>query len=146
MMRREFLTASIGAGLGATVSGASPRPHAGQAGANGPEFKLKYAPHFGMFRHSAGDDVVDQLRFMASQGFTALEDNGMRRRAKDVQSKIAAEMQRLDMEMGVFVAHADFGKVTFASSKVAGRSWTPRTTSVKCSFRPARGSAVCAIA
>ncbi|MHC4187426.1 MAG: twin-arginine translocation signal domain-containing protein, partial [Planctomycetota bacterium] len=23
-----------------------------------PEFKLKYAPHFGMFRHHAGNDLI----------------------------------------------------------------------------------------
>jgi hypothetical protein len=30
-----------------------------------------------MFENSAGKDVVDQLKFMADNGFTALEDNGM---------------------------------------------------------------------
>ncbi len=80
-------------------------------------FKLKYAPHFGMFRHHAGDDPIDQLQFMADEGFAALEDNGMRRRPKDLQERIAGAMERLGMQMGVFVAHADFGQVTFASAK-----------------------------
>lgn len=43
-------------------------------------FKLKYAPHFNMFAHSAGEDYVDQLRFAAEVGFTAWEDNGMPKR------------------------------------------------------------------
>lgn len=68
-------------------------------------FKLRYAPHFGMFRHHAGDDLVAQLRFMAVEGFTALEDNGMRERPVEEQGRIAAEMERLGMSMGVFVAH-----------------------------------------
>ena len=54
-------------------------------GAGQRRFKLDYAPHFGMFRQSAGDDLVDQLRFMADQGFTAFEDNGMRGRPVEEQ-------------------------------------------------------------
>jgi hydroxypyruvate isomerase len=113
MMRREFLTASVAAGLGA-ASSATETAAAGTT-ARGDAFNLKYAPHFGMFRHSAGDDRVDQLRFMADEGFTALEDNGMRGRPVEEQERIAREMTRLGMEMGVFVAHADFGAITFAS-------------------------------
>ena len=40
-------------------------------------FKMKFAPHLGMFRHHAGSDPIDQLKFMADQGFSAFEDNGM---------------------------------------------------------------------
>ena len=40
-------------------------------------FKLKYAPHFGMFQNHVGEDPVEQIRFMADQGFQAIEDNGM---------------------------------------------------------------------
>ena len=43
-------------------------------------FQLKYAPHFGMFRHHAGEDLLDQLQFMSDTGFTAMEDNGMKER------------------------------------------------------------------
>jgi hydroxypyruvate isomerase len=68
-------------------------------------FKLKYAPHFGMFRHHAGDDLLDQLQFMADEGFTAMEDNGMKGREVAMQEKIASKMANLGMEMGVFVAH-----------------------------------------
>lgn len=76
-------------------------------------FKLKYAPHFGMFKHHAGDDPVDQLKFMADRGFTALEDNGMMGRPLAEQEKIAATMSKLNMTMGVFVAYAEFGKSTY---------------------------------
>ncbi len=69
------------------------------------QFGLDYAPHFGMFRESGGDDPIGQLQFMAAQGFRALEDNGMRSRPVSEQASIAAEMSRLDMRMGVFVAH-----------------------------------------
>ena len=36
------------------------------------KFNLKYAPHFGMFKNHAGKDPIDQLNFMADQGFTAI--------------------------------------------------------------------------
>jgi hydroxypyruvate isomerase len=68
-------------------------------------FKLKYAPHFGMFRHHAGEDLLDQVQFMADAGFRAMEDNGMKGREIGMQDKIASKMANLGMEMGVFVAH-----------------------------------------
>jgi hydroxypyruvate isomerase len=68
-------------------------------------FRLNYAPHFGMFRQHAGSDLVAQLEFMASEGFTALEDNGMRDRAVADQALIGRTLERLKMRMGVFVAH-----------------------------------------
>lgn len=68
-------------------------------------FKLKYAPHLGMFKNMAGEDPIDQLNFMADQGFTAFEDNEMRNRSIDLQNKMAATMQKRGIEMGVFVAH-----------------------------------------
>ena len=69
------------------------------------DFKLKYSPHFGMFRHHAGNDLIDQLKFMADIGFRGLEDNGMKGRTPETQEKIAQTLEDLDMEMGVFVAH-----------------------------------------
>jgi hydroxypyruvate isomerase len=54
---------------------------------------------------------------MADQGFRAFEDNGMKRRPAEVQEQISAELQRLQLEMGVFVASADFREVTFASER-----------------------------
>ena len=35
------------------------------------QFNLKYAPHFGMFEASAGEDLLDQLKFGADAGFRA---------------------------------------------------------------------------
>jgi hydroxypyruvate isomerase len=66
-------------------------------------FKLKYAPHFGMFRNSAGEALLDQIRFMADNGFTALEDNGMMRRPVAEQQQIGDLLAKLGMTMGVFV-------------------------------------------
>jgi hydroxypyruvate isomerase len=80
-------------------------------------FRLKYGPHFGMFKHHAGEDLVEQLKFAADQGFTAWEDNGMAGRPVEAQERIAQAMARLGITMGVFVAMADFQNVTFASAK-----------------------------
>jgi hydroxypyruvate isomerase len=87
----------------------------------GQKFKLKYAPHFGMFRHTAGNDPLDQIQFMADQGFTALEDNGMMGRPSELQDKIARKMSQLSMTMGVFVASANWGKKTFVTRDKAIR-------------------------
>ena len=107
MIRRDFVKntlASAGAMLAGTSSIAAA---ADQVATGGPmaknKFKLMYAPHFGMFENSAGKDLIDQLKFMADQGFTAIEDNGMMGRPVDVQEKIGKELDRLGMKMGVFV-------------------------------------------
>jgi hydroxypyruvate isomerase len=77
-------------------------------------FKLKYAPHFGMFENSAGKDEIDQLKFMADNGFMAMEDNGMMGRSTALQTKIGETMTKLGMTMGVFVVNFD--------------GWPPNTT------------------
>jgi len=73
-------------------------------------FKLKYAPHLGMFKNHAGDNPIDQLNFMADEGFTAFEDNGMKNRSVETQEKMAKTMLDRNMTMGVFVAHKIYWK------------------------------------
>ena len=107
MQRRSFLKSSAVA-TGALVTGGM--AHASAASSTMPaagihQFKLKYAPHFGMFKHSAGENLLDQLQFMADTGFTSMEDNGMTGREIHIQERIASKMANLGMEMGVFVAH-----------------------------------------
>ena len=69
------------------------------------KFNLKYAPHFGMFKNSAGDNLIDQLNYIADQGFIAFEDNNLKKRTIDTQNKMSKTMQKRGIEMGVFVAH-----------------------------------------
>ena len=102
MNRREALMTGLGAGA-AVAMGARQQAQAQEAAARG-KFKMKYAPHFGMFRQSAGRDPIDQLKFAADQGFHAWEDNGMARKPPELQTKIGKEMTRLGMTMGVFVS------------------------------------------
>lgn len=116
MNRRSFLTAagtivSAPVFAGAAIAQPAPKPqkHA---------FKLRYAPHFGMFKAHAGDDLLDQLRFMADVGFTALEDNGLMKRPVEVQEAIGKTLAQLNMTMGVFVIDAgDNWKISLATGK-----------------------------
>ncbi len=107
MERRNFLKTGAAAAGAAALTGGEVMAQKKN------NFKLKYAPHFGMFKHHAGDDMMDQLQFMADVGFTAIEDNGMGGRSVDDQKKIARKMEQLDMTMGVFVSNANFSKKTF---------------------------------
>ena len=119
MQRRDFVAGAVGAAL--PLSGVGRRVSAAAEGTSprqGAPFTLDYAPHFGMFRQSAGTDPIDQLRFMHDQGFRSMEDNGMRGRSIADQERIAAEMARLEMRMGVFVLNPDTAwGVSFAEGK-----------------------------
>lgn len=107
MIRRSFLKSSVAASAllasGGIVHAAAPKNPTIKGKKH--NFKLKYAPHFGMFKHHAGEDLLDQIQFMADAGFTAMEDNGMKGKEVGMQEKIASKMANLGMEMGVFVAH-----------------------------------------
>ena len=104
MHRRNALkltTAALGLSpLAAAAARTTPAP------ASAPEaFRLAFAPHAGMFRHLAGDDYLDQIRWAADQGFHAWEDNGMGGREPAMQEKIGKLLDEKGMTMGVFVAN-----------------------------------------
>jgi hydroxypyruvate isomerase len=104
MERRNFLKNVTASGIALAGLGSIMGAAASEAVSSDAEkFKLKYAPHFGMFKNSAGDDLIDQLKFMADQGFTAIEDNGLMGRDVATQTKIGETLQKLGMTMGVFV-------------------------------------------
>jgi hydroxypyruvate isomerase len=69
----------------------------------GQPFHLNYAIHHGMFKNSAGDDFIDQIKFAYDQGFRSIEDNGLSGRPEAMQSKIGDTLAKLGMSMGVFV-------------------------------------------
>jgi hydroxypyruvate isomerase len=125
MDRRGFLRSAgvLGAALAGSATGAAATVEARpQAAAPRRKFRLNYAPHFGMFREHAGQDLVAQLEFMAAEGFTGLEDNGLRGRTVDVQDQIGRTLERLGMRMGVFVAHTiDWNAPTLTSSDAGKR-------------------------
>ena len=81
-------------------------------------FNLDYAFHDGMFRHHAGADFIEQIKFGHSIGFRSIEDNGMRGRTPEQQKKIGETLAKLGMTMGVFVAHdIDWQKPSLSTGK-----------------------------
>jgi hydroxypyruvate isomerase len=113
MNRRNFVkNLSLATAATTLIAETTKADNLGNASKN--SFKLKYAPHFGMFANSAGKDEIDQLKFMVDNGFMALEDNGMMSRQKELQTKIGETMVKLGMTMGVFVVDFD--------------GWPPHTT------------------
>ena len=103
MQRREFLIGGAGVvGAGAvgslTGQGKSQDKPVDITTSKTKPFKLKYAPHLGMFRHHA-KDPIDQIHFMADQGFRAFEDNGMANRKPQMQTKIANALEKHGMTM-----------------------------------------------
>jgi hydroxypyruvate isomerase len=114
MQRREF-TKNIMVGAGLTSLPTLTKATENQTIVSPqPAFKLKFAPHFGMFENSAGKDEIDQLKFMHEMGFRALEDNGMMGKSPELQTKIGETMAKLGMSMGVFVVGFD--------------NWPPKST------------------
>ena len=100
MNRRKFNTIASLSSFGILKANASQiplkMPH---------KYNLNYAPHLGMFKALAGNDPIDQLNFMADQGFRSFEDNDMRTRSVKLQEKMSQTMQQRNLKMGVFVAH-----------------------------------------
>ena len=107
MNRRKFIETSFFSGAALSVTGSVFAHSISSAAKDRPrhEFHLKYAPHDGMFQEQGGSSVIDQLKFMHDEGFSAFEDNEMRNRPVAEQIRIADTMRKLGMEMGVFVAH-----------------------------------------
>lgn len=109
MQRRDFLK-STGLTTGAVATTGWTTSAATENTLSAYQYRLQYAPHIGMFKHHAGENSVDQLNFMADQGFTAFEDNGMTKRSIAEQEKMAATMANRGITMGVFVAHKIYWK------------------------------------
>lgn len=102
MKRRNFIkntamtTTALATGLTATAANDAPKDNT---------FSLNYAPHLGMFQKHGGDGPLGQFKFMEKKGFRAFEDNDFKKRSKDTQIEMAKTMKRLNIQMGVFVAH-----------------------------------------
>lgn len=103
MERRKFIRNISLGGVVSALAGTVAVPSFGSQEPKADTFNLDYAPHFGMFKAHAGDDLVDQLKFMSDQGFRSLEDNGLMGRSVADQNKIGNTLDQLGMRMGVFV-------------------------------------------
>ena len=104
---------------------------------------MKFAPHIGlsspedfMFPALAGSDPIDQIKFIAEQGFSGIEDNFLKlllarslapffgagvARPVEVQERIGKELAKHDLEMGVFVNNLIFDRPTFVSNTPEAR-------------------------
>lgn len=118
MQRRNFIkNLSLGSALAFTAIGTS-LGKVVKTGAPKAPFNLDYAPHFGMFKAHSEDDLVEQLKFMADQGFRSLEDNGLLGRSVEDQNRIGRTLEQLGMRMGVFVVDGgDNWKISLTTGK-----------------------------
>jgi hydroxypyruvate isomerase len=101
MERKEFLRNSIIGGASFMVPDLT-KMRRSYSNSDQP-FHLNYAIHDGMFKNSAGDDLLDQIRFAYEHGFRAIEDNGLMGRSPERQQQIGDLLGKLGMQMGVFV-------------------------------------------
>ena len=73
-------------------------------------FRLRYTGHLGLrapdqplFRHSARSaDPVDQIAFLAEQGFAGVQDNFLKLRPVAEQQRIGVALARYGLQMGSF--------------------------------------------
>lgn len=102
MQRRHFMQQSALAGAGLLAASVAKAGIKKTGMADAP-FHLNYAIHDGMFKNSAGNDFIDQIKYAYDLGFRSIEDNGMTGRSTDMQQKIGDTLAKLGMQMGVFV-------------------------------------------
>ena len=116
LSRRGFVSS-----VAAAAVAASAIPSIGRAAEAPKKFKLRYAPSLGLFREHAGNDPIDNLKFMADEGFTAMFDNDLMKKPPELQEKITKEADRLGLMIGPFVMHADFSKATWVTQDQEAR-------------------------
>lgn len=124
MQRRKFMQQTLLASgalftSATSFAGYNKPTNTGEA----PPFNMNYGIHDGMFRHLAGEDFIDQIKFAHTMGFRSIEDNGMMGRSVEQQKKIGDTLAKLGMTMGVFVITSDnwHWKTSLASGK---QQWT----------------------
>lgn len=118
--RREFL--EVGLACGATLVGVR------ALGRRSQRFSRNYAPQLGLFGHHASSDPVDQIQFLADEGFDAVVDSGLRGKPFKLQSRIGDALARRGLAFGPFVGVAHFGRPTFASGSLETRRELLRET------------------
>lgn len=89
---------------------------------------LNYAPHIGLtspvdvlFAEHAGSNPIDQIKFIADQGFAGIEDNFLKLRPVEMQKKMGKELERHGMQMGCFVNNLVLDHPTFVSNSQEAR-------------------------
>ncbi|MAS95274.1 MAG: xylose isomerase [Verrucomicrobiales bacterium] len=135
MNRRSLLASATGiAAAGAAIQSSKAQEEA----ATKHDFKLKYAPHFGMFSAIAGQSLSDQLKFAHDRGFTAWEDNRYLKRTPEEQKEIADTMTELGMSMGVFVLSGNAGATEPTFTVKNEDVWNGVLEEIKAGIEPAK--------
>lgn len=87
-----------------------------------------FAPHIGldtpdngMFIAHAGQDPIDQIKFIADQGFAGIEDNFLKLRSKQVQNKIGETLDQHNLKMGCFLNNMVLDQPTFVKPPLEAR-------------------------
>lgn len=92
-------------------------------------WKLRLASHIGLsqpdndglFKHLAGNDPIDQIKFAAERGFSGIEDNFLKLRSVEMQEKIGRTLEQYDLEMGCFVNNLVLDRPTLVSNTPEAR-------------------------
>ncbi|HXY37375.1 MAG TPA: sugar phosphate isomerase/epimerase family protein [Planctomycetaceae bacterium] len=111
--RREFLEIGSAGALSLAAAATASRGNWSPSR----RFSRNYAPQLGMFRHHAGSEPLDQIRFLADDGFRSIEDTGLRAKRPALQRQIGRELTRRGMSLACFTGIVDFGRATFASGR-----------------------------
>jgi len=109
MKRRNFLKSTMATAATASLGTVAFGRENTSVSSNSAKFNLKYAPSFGAFPEMAGKDPLDVIKFCNDQGFRAVFDNNFLRKEPALQEKIAAELNRNNMDFGPFVLRAKEG-------------------------------------
>lgn len=120
MNRRTFTKTAMTAMLGAVATkGAIAHIKPTDIAESTAPYKCKFSPNLGQCTASTkGLSEVDKINFFYDCGFRGLEDNGMPGRPVEIQNAMAKQMEKLGMEMGVFVAHAEWGCASMAGNRL----------------------------
>jgi hydroxypyruvate isomerase len=117
MERRNFIKSTargaLLAGLGGVTMATTAVASSSSKVSNNAKFSLKYAPTLGMFKAHAGTNPVDNLKFIADQGFRAVYDLGLGDRPVGDQEKIVSEAGKLGLELGQFSFKISWNGPTF---------------------------------
>lgn len=97
-------------------------------------FNLNYAGRVGLFSNHAGENILDQIRFMRAQGLRAFEDSRMLARPEEEQAAIGDLLAQLGMQMGVFVVGRGIGNGLQEALREGGMNWSPSLATGKAEF------------
>ncbi len=118
--RRDFAKTAITAtAVAATLSSLKGAHHKEKnMPSDGKPFTMRFGPNSRHFRQHAGENILDQIQFAYDHGFRTWEDNRMPRREVSEQIAMGKLFEKLGMELGVFVAYADFKHPTLSGHRM----------------------------